>query len=99
MIVEFDYDTRTVVRAQDQSGEWWELHGKCLRCGKCCKEGAHCGGSFKWENVDDQRIAVCTAQWSKPWQCMLSPCDPGEKLEDGCGYRWQKCTEDTPESG
>ena len=86
-IVEFDTRKRHPTRAQAKNGEWWRVHGKCLRCGRCCPQDCE---SFTHEVVDNKRIAKCAISFRKPFMCAVYPLDPFAPLKDGCGFSWEK---------
>lgn len=87
-VVEFNIRTRCVLRARDEDGKWWRVHGECKRCGVCCKKGEGCS-ELKFETLDGRPQASCKAEWSKPWRCAVYPNDPAYPLDEGCGYWWE----------
>ena len=83
----YDITNRKILFARDRLGHWYRLVGKCNRCGGCCK-GYNCEYiSFK------DGVAVCAQHvqgFGKPWVCWLYPKNPDAKLDDRCGYSWQR---------
>ena len=79
-----------VLRVLLNNYETWEVKGSCIRCGKCCERNV-CQ-SYDHEVLNGIRIAKCSSQWSKSWQCKMFPTEPYNKKElpEGCGYFWEK---------
>lgn len=79
-----------VLRVLLNNGETWQLKGKCLRCGNCCKKRT-CE-HYSREILNGINVATCVAQLKgiKPWFCQIYPDNPMVKLIDGCGYSWEK---------
>ena len=42
------------------------------------------------ESVDGKTVYGCKLQFVKPWQCVMYPRDPHEKLFPSCSYSWEK---------
>ena len=82
-IIEFDFEKRRVLKAQDQLGNWWRLEGECKICGQCCyKLGKSC------EYLREKKCTI--PSFHKPYRCVMHPFDPEKPLFKDCGYKWVK---------